>query len=731
MMTDATPDVAAAADQPPVIDAPPPNGNGAHYQDYIPPPPAPPPAAPTPVASPRAATMSVPVTKEQLARVFGPAAPVDPNALGRGARRNPVQQKADADYIDDLCNEPAAINWFMRVDRFMPTIDAARNSLPCDDLMRVKVQPAQFLRENIIQEWGGGDYRITILDENGDPVPGKRSLTMSINTRQYAPKAERYGGAEAPPVVAPTEDDMEILELQRRNRVDAELERSENMQLKIRESALRRKEKEAAIRATEKRIAEAEGGNSTSSAQIDTLKLQMQMQQQQFDNQLALLKTQNEADQKRRDDEAKHREETRLADEKRREDLRIAEEKRRDEQRKEDLARVEQTNRLFADSIKSVGEAVKVIAERPAPTPPPPPDTAGLIVALATALRPQEKPEKPDRSVDVAIEAMKQQTAIIQQNAASENKMMEKWLAVVNKPAPGFGLTDLLAMMDRGERSVTRAIEMVQGSHAGEEEAQAAGGNWWQNMLQSAVTAAMNNPAIANWLIKNFGTQNPTPQQIAQAANAWQQQPPMAMPPPVTPQQLPQGQPMGMPPPVQQVRPAWQHVVNPAQPVQAVDPQQQVPEGVKTPEEHLRDVVTDSMELCANTFSAKSQSSQWVSDADANWPAEFKLHLLMLPSDQDRVNHISAWCDQQVINRLGTILGSDGAVLVRFYDQLHAFLKMQEHLRPKPAVPPAQPAPAAPPVINQAGQVQPVAQPAPVATPAQQAVVNEVAAASV
>lgn len=105
--------------------------------------------------------------------------------------KEPESNKSAREFLDELMVQPESTDWRLKISRYGPP-QYDDKPVPRGICHTSEVMPFDNLREEIIATWGGGDYRVTIVDESGQHVPGKPSLNMRIPVQIYPPKFKQY-----------------------------------------------------------------------------------------------------------------------------------------------------------------------------------------------------------------------------------------------------------------------------------------------------------------------------------------------------------------------------------------------------------------------------------------------------------------------------------------------------------------------------------------------------------
>lgn len=628
-------------------------------------------------------------------------------------------QTGERKALDDLMDSPDCADASLSVERYWPIADERGKRVPHGTLVRdLPVMPLENLRIEIKRMWGGGNYRVFVMDKNtGERMEKYKALTFGISPQECPPKTELSTSSDE----EGGDEEQDLAKRERRMRY-------EKRRMEMEAEMARSKREAEHERITLERL---HSGNNGGTGQVELL--------MEFLKQERASSEQRQA-QERRDSEERSRRDKEESDRRAKE----SDERSRRDKEEADRRAKEQYDAMLVtmkEMIASVRDMSKS-SDRPD-------SGVAMIQALAPVLAP-----KPDNNVQMIAEVIKAgqvtQAQMAELRLKQEGREERGWaqertqlygLLLQNRDNPS-GMKDVLQIMGEMKRQTREEIEFAHGlasdETGGEEIYNPKIGIMGNivNGLGQLVKEAARNPELISLVMRLFGTRNPTRDQMMTAAGrlAQSQTPVLLTPPAVAPRlQAPIPQVVGpgalyTPPPLNNPV-AVPQVASGSDPSIPSAPSGTAPESVQqqiqaatelegettgmtvpniseeTPEQRLRAFVTDSIKICSDDVQDKREAREWWHDADQWWSAEFKKTLLELPDDQQRVELIRQKCDPAHWERLLGLLRQDGTgtETARFYEGLRLFLdenrKRAAAANPPPPriqAPPSPPPSAAP-----------------------------------
>ena len=227
----------------------PPLAPGEQLQPEEPPPP---PYVPPPYrGAPTATKFSISGPISEMASAAQQMRPPAARQYRPPVKEEPEVRQAARDYLDELVRDPQAVDWVLRVHRTGPPLwDRGKGEEPVKRglLLTTPVVDYDSLYTEIVAYWGGGDYRIAVMNGSGEYVSGKVSLNIKIPCHTYPPKfskMEMQGEArEEPAFPATPREETEFEKEARRLEEETKLA---NLQTRKEAAQLERETKELTL----------------------------------------------------------------------------------------------------------------------------------------------------------------------------------------------------------------------------------------------------------------------------------------------------------------------------------------------------------------------------------------------------------------------------------------------------------------------------------------------------
>lgn len=555
--------------------------------------------------------------------------------------REKSEVRSDREFLDDLIRQPESAEYIIKIYRNLPSRWENRD-VPRGAIHDCAIMEYDALYEEIIQAWGGGNYRCIIRDRDGNTPSGTRAMTIDIPTTITPPKFVKYtdpsavSANEAAALAQQDKDEDEsetVKELKRQLKEQTELDL-----LRERQGAAEQRRLEAELKSQLKRREiqrlQKEADNGTEGgAKIEQILMQINAQREQDRRDMEARFERDRKEREEREERAKVEAE-RKADEQRRETREMFQQLSNNITKVAEMA-VAASNKpvdsgmkemvaLFAgqqqnaqqQTTQLLASLVPAITQKPA-------DTGFKDVLVAMSAQQQQQAQqttqfltalatKPDTGNQQLIEVMKHNADMIVRSTNKENtqqqQMINGLMQAVIQAKQGHEMTPdlMLRIMDLGEKRFERVLNLTQnmsGPAGGEEEGgggEEEGGGYDPKLgflgnagkalfygLKKLPELAVQYPQLGQVLVNLVGTRAPSDAQLAQTAHRLEAggMNSMQLPPPVTaPQHYPQPQMMRAPYPQYQMGGFTPPSLPPAQaPMmhpQQMNPMAQVPQQV-------------------------------------------------------------------------------------------------------------------------------------------------------
>lgn len=104
--------------------------------------------------------------------------------------RETQKTKTHREMLDEIMLKPESIDWKLAVHRYLP-LDHEGVQVPRGRLLDCTIMPYDGLREEIIKTWGGGSYRVIVLNERKEAIPGIQAILIDVPVEQCAPRIHK------------------------------------------------------------------------------------------------------------------------------------------------------------------------------------------------------------------------------------------------------------------------------------------------------------------------------------------------------------------------------------------------------------------------------------------------------------------------------------------------------------------------------------------------------------
>lgn len=391
------------------------------------------------------------------------------------------KEKDDREFLDALNMKADAEDYELCFTRKLPTTNAEGDPVPIGAYSKHRIPIVNYdeLQQQIIEVWGGGDYRVTVVDLAGHKIDNiQRCINIGIPTTQHPPKREKFEkieivrGAKNGATPIPVSEDEKLFkeEIEEERRED----RRYSLEAKKTEREFKKIKREKEIEMMRRELLAPQKDDSKSV-------------------EIALLERRLEEEKRAREEIARKAEEDRKERDRRYDEDRKETQRRYEEDKKDALRREDETRRIMMESLTKLGESIKEVASRPVPLPPPDNSMEKLLAVMApiaTAFITKPQPDNKDFFIELnraQAEGSKQVTALTTAMLAAPKtdpqapvmglimKMMEKdstgkdallgnlLTAIVNNKGDTLTPAVMMELITMGEKRADKILEITQG----------------------------------------------------------------------------------------------------------------------------------------------------------------------------------------------------------------------------------------------------------------------------